>query len=43
MGEGFVLLTYSAASNKIRDENRKAWPPKVTFDNSLGVEMSKVT
>ena len=43
MCTGFVLLANGAASNKVVNEYRKSWPPKVTFNNSLGVEVSEVT
>ena len=37
-----VLLANGAASNKVIDKYRKSWPPKVTFNNGLGMKMSKV-
>ena len=43
MGDDFVLLADSAASDKLRDKNGEAQPPEVAFDNSLGVKAAKVT
>ena len=43
MCSGLVLLTNGTASNKVVNEHRKSGPPEVTFNNSFGMEMSKVT
>ena len=43
MGNNFVLLAYSATGDKFGDKNQEAWPPKVTFNYSLGMEATKVT
>ena len=42
MGDNLVLLAYRAPSNKFRDKNRKARPPKVLFDYGFGMEATKV-
>ena len=43
MCDDFVLLAYSAAGDKFGDKNQEAWPPKFMFNNSLGMEVTKVT
>ena len=40
MGDNFVLLTYSATRDKLRDKNREAWPPEVTLNNGFSTEVS---
>ena len=42
MCTGLVLLADGAAGNKVVDEHRKPRPPKIAFNNSLGVKASKV-
>ena len=38
-----VLLADSAASNEVIDEDGKSGPPKVTLNDGLGAEASKMT
>ena len=42
MCASFVLLENSTTSDKVVDKYRKSWPPKITFNNGLGMEMSEV-
>ena len=42
MGDNFVLLAYSATGDKFGDKNGEARPPKVTFNNGLGTEVTEV-
>ena len=38
-----ILLADGAARDKVVDEDRKSWPPKVTFDDGFGAEPSEMT
>ena len=42
MCTGLVLLADGTAGNKVVDEHRKPWPPKIAFNNSLGAKASEV-
>ena len=42
MCTSLVLLANGAAGNEVIDEDRKSRPPKVTFNDGLGAEASKM-
>ena len=42
MCTGLVLLADGTAGNKVVDEHRKPRPPKIAFNNGLGVKTSEV-
>ena len=42
MGDNFVLMTYSATRDKLRDKNRVARPPEVTLNDGFSTEATKV-